>query len=234
MAANDHRYLPRPAASGHVVPIQAARLASPDIIRATALWIRLILKQVTGGRRSPSGCGRGRLMPRVAPRGSMRLELGPRNGPPWAVRTVRFNSLSWSPVTESNRRPSPYHGFRSTSWPGISPEGQIRGSASARLGQVQGGSRRMQPPKFLPTGHGGGAHARPRFRPPDLCSIRTAAERKALAEAVRGGFSADGYPLGGDDHHRSGCPARDHDGLAVSERRRLPWSPSRLPTESTW
>jgi len=30
--------------------------------------------------------------------------------PPWAVRFVRIISLSWSPVTESNRRPSPYHG----------------------------------------------------------------------------------------------------------------------------
>src|SRR5690242_10045479 len=27
--------------------------------------------------------------------------------PPLAVRCVRINSLSWSPVTESNRRPSP-------------------------------------------------------------------------------------------------------------------------------
>jgi hypothetical protein len=40
----------------------------------------------------------------------------------------------------------------------------------------------------------------PGFAPPDLCSIRTAAERKELAEAVRGGFSADGYPLDGDNH----------------------------------
>jgi Protein of unknown function (DUF2637) len=38
----------------------------------------------------------------------------------------------------------------------------------------------------------------PGFAPPDLCSIRTAAEQKELAEAVRGGFLADGYPLGGD------------------------------------
>ena len=30
--------------------------------------------------------------------------------PPWAVRSVRIISLSWSPVTESNCRPSPYHG----------------------------------------------------------------------------------------------------------------------------
>jgi hypothetical protein len=51
-------------------------------------------------------------------------------------------------------------GFRSTSWPGISVKDQIRGSASARLGQVQGGSRRMRPPRSLPTGHGGGAHTR--------------------------------------------------------------------------
>src|SRR5439155_4241426 len=32
-----------------------------------------------------------------------------------------------------------------------------------------------------------------------LCSIRAAAEQEELAEAVRGGFSTDGYPLGGDD-----------------------------------
>ena len=33
----------------------------------------------------------------------------------------------------------------------------------------------------------------------DLCSIRAAVEQEELAEAVRGGFSADGDPLGGDD-----------------------------------
>jgi Protein of unknown function (DUF2637) len=39
----------------------------------------------------------------------------------------------------------------------------------------------------------------PGFAPPDLCSIRAAAEQEELAEAVRGGFSADGYPPGDDD-----------------------------------
>jgi hypothetical protein len=39
----------------------------------------------------------------------------------------------------------------------------------------------------------------PGFAPPDLCSIRAAAEQEELAEAVRGGFTADGDPLGGDD-----------------------------------
>ena len=39
----------------------------------------------------------------------------------------------------------------------------------------------------------------PGFAPPDPCSIRSAAEQEELAEAVRGGFSADGHPLGGDD-----------------------------------
>jgi Protein of unknown function (DUF2637) len=34
---------------------------------------------------------------------------------------------------------------------------------------------------------------------PDLCSIRAAAEQDELAGAVRGGFSAVGCPLGGDD-----------------------------------
>ena len=39
----------------------------------------------------------------------------------------------------------------------------------------------------------------PGFAPPDLCSIRAAAEQEELAEAVRGGFRADGYLPGGDD-----------------------------------
>ena len=39
----------------------------------------------------------------------------------------------------------------------------------------------------------------PGFTRPDLCSIRAAAEQEELAEAVRGGFSADGYPLADDD-----------------------------------
>ena len=34
---------------------------------------------------------------------------------------------------------------------------------------------------------------------PDLCSIRTAGGQEELAEAVRGGFSADGCPPGVDD-----------------------------------
>ena len=39
----------------------------------------------------------------------------------------------------------------------------------------------------------------PNLAPPDLCSIRAAAEQEESAEAVRGGFSADSYPLGDDD-----------------------------------
>jgi len=39
----------------------------------------------------------------------------------------------------------------------------------------------------------------PGFARPDLCSIRAADEQEELAEAVRGGFSADGYPRGDDD-----------------------------------
>ena len=37
------------------------------------------------------------------------------------------------------------------------------------------------------------------FAPPDLCSIRTTDKQEELAEAARGGFSADGDPLGHDD-----------------------------------
>jgi hypothetical protein len=90
-------------------------------------------------------------------------------------------------------------GIRSTSWPGISPEGQIRGPASAQLGQVQEGSRQMRPPRFLPTGHRGGARVRPGFAWPDLCSIGTANEQDEFARAVCGGFSADSCQLA-DDH----------------------------------
>jgi hypothetical protein len=37
------------------------------------------------------------------------------------------------------------------------------------------------------------------FARTDLCSIRAAAEQDELAETVRGGFSADSCPRGGDD-----------------------------------
>jgi hypothetical protein len=39
----------------------------------------------------------------------------------------------------------------------------------------------------------------PGFDRPDLCSVRTAGVQDELAEAVRSGFSAAGYPLGDDD-----------------------------------
>jgi Protein of unknown function (DUF2637) len=39
----------------------------------------------------------------------------------------------------------------------------------------------------------------PGFAPPGICSIRAADKREELAEAVRGGFSADGHLLGDDD-----------------------------------
>src|SRR5206468_2302588 len=90
-------------------------------------------------------------------------------------------------------------GFRSTSWPGISVKGQIRGSASARFGQVQGGSRRMRPPKFLPTAGGGGAMPDPGFTRPDLRSIPTANAEAEPARAGRGGLCADGHLPPGDD-----------------------------------
>ena len=39
----------------------------------------------------------------------------------------------------------------------------------------------------------------PGFARPGLCSIRAADEQDELAEAIRGGFTAGSYPLGGDD-----------------------------------
>jgi hypothetical protein len=47
-------------------------------------------------------------MPRVALCG---LKLAPGMAP-MSRSSVRFISLSWSSVTESNRRPSPYHAGR--------------------------------------------------------------------------------------------------------------------------
>ena len=47
----------------------------------------------------------------------------------------------------------------------------------------------------------------PGFARPDFSSIRTADEQEELAQAVRGGVSADGYPPGDDDppaHRASG------------------------------
>ena len=49
----------------------------------------------------------------------------------------------------------------------------------------------------------------PGFPPPDLCSIRAAAEQEELAEAVRCGFSADGYPPGDDDPPAPGTSGTD-------------------------
>lgn len=39
----------------------------------------------------------------------------------------------------------------------------------------------------------------PGFARTDLCSIRAAVEQEELAEAVRGGFRADGCPVRDDD-----------------------------------
>src|SRR5712671_5929098 len=56
-------------------------------------------------------------------------------------------------------------GFRSARRPGVTAKGQFRSSTSARLGEVQDGSRQMRPPKFLPTADRGGACALSRFHP---------------------------------------------------------------------
>jgi hypothetical protein len=67
---------------------------------------------------------------------------------------------------------------------------------TARLSQVQGGSRRMRPPRFLPSGYGGGVHVRPGFTWPDLCSIRIADGPEELAGAF------DWIPVWQDVAHR--------------------------------
>jgi len=49
----------------------------------------------------------------------------------------------------------------------------------------------------------------PGFTRPDLCSIRAANEQDEFAEAVRGGFSADGHPRADDDPPASGTTGID-------------------------
>ena len=75
----------------------------------------------------------------------------------------------------------------------------MRRSTSARLGQVRDGSRRMRPPKFLPTARGGGGHARSRFGPARSVFDRAAAERAELTEGACGRVNADDHPPAGDD-----------------------------------
>ena len=62
----------------------------------------------------------------------------------------------------------------------------------------------------------------PGFARPDLCSIRAAAEQDERAEAVRSGFSADGYPPGGDDPPVPQASGTDR---AIRLSRRRPCSP---------
>ena len=57
----------------------------------------------------------------------------------------------------------------------------------------------MRPPKFLPTGYGGGAHVRPRFRAARYLFDTRGRFAGRIARAVRGVLSADGHPLSGDD-----------------------------------
>ena len=59
----------------------------------------------------------------------------------------------------------------------------------------------MRPPKFLPTGHGGGAHVRPRFRQARYLFDTRVASQERIAGAARGVLSADGNPLADDDRH---------------------------------
>lgn len=58
---------------------------------------------------------------------------------------------------------------------------------------------RWDPPRFLPTGHGGEAHVRPWFIRLDICSICAAAERAEPADAIPGLRGADDCPPVRDD-----------------------------------
>jgi len=67
---------------------------------------------------------------READRGLHGLKLTwPPEWPPGPVRNVRITFLNWSPVTESNRRPSPHHAYRfrlvPSDWVGLPQVGGI-------------------------------------------------------------------------------------------------------------
>ena len=59
----------------------------------------------------------------------------------------------------------------------------------------------MRPPRFLPAGYGGGAHAWPRFHQARSLFDKRCRRAGRAAEAARGGLSADGSPLADDDPH---------------------------------
>ena len=83
----------------------------------------------------------------------------------------------------------------------------------------------MRPPRFLPTGHGGGTMSGPGFTRPDLCSIRAATGQAESADAIPRLHGVGDCPLVRDDLlaalardvactsteagvlHASGCPA---------------------------
>lgn len=73
-------------------------------------------------------------------------------------------------------------------------KGEVRGSNSARLGEVRDGSRRMPPPKFLPTGREEEPISNPDLTRPDARSIHAAARQAEFAEAARSMLGANGCP----------------------------------------
>src|SRR6516225_503574 len=81
------------------------------------------------------------------------------------IMLVRIMALNWSPVTESNRRPSPYHRV-----PIGAPARAFCERPDQRLyfSPVGTGSGQFAPDatsQIPPNRHGGGVHAPPRFRP---------------------------------------------------------------------
>ncbi len=112
---------PEPPAAGRLAPAAAARLCRPETSPVRPATVR-------AGSRT---CRTRRLV--VAGTGSNWL-------PEWLlepVRRVRIISLNWSPVTESNRRPSPYHACRfrlmASGWVGLPQVGQIAVSEHVAL-----------------------------------------------------------------------------------------------------
>src|SRR5438132_1395358 len=115
---------------------------------------------------------------------------------PLALLARRIRPLSWSPVTESNRRPSPYHGV---------PIGPPARHLAERPGQrlyfssVGRGSGRFAPDATsqIPPNRSRRRSPCPTPPLPGLISVRYAPPSKQkLADAVRGLLSADGYPMG--------------------------------------
>jgi hypothetical protein len=157
-----------------------------------------------------------------------------------AFVSIRIIALTWSPVTESNRRPSPYHRVSIDS---LTRDLRERPDQRLCFSSVGTGSGWFAPDATSQNSSQPVTEeesmAAPRFARPDLRSIRAAAGQAEPAAADRGGFTADGHPLGDDDPPAPPRAASTAPSACPPRRPCSPWRASRrmcptgTPTQSS-